>query len=798
MKYLNSELLKLTAASILVIALSACGGAEDRKEKYLEKGKAYLNESNYDKARLEFKNVLQIDPKYAEAYFYMGQLSEENKDFKKSITNYRKAIELNPKYTLSKIKLSRIYVVAGTESFINEAKKLLIEINNEEPGNSEAALISATIEYKTGNKKKAVADLESVVKSDKNLVQGIGLLSTVYIVNGDEAKAIDLLSKGVADNPDAISLKLNLAKILTKNKEYLKAEKYLKQAIDIDPDKYSLKLALASFYASSGQTDKAESVLRAAIEQDDEDIHRYLMLVEMLVSKVSVQRGEDELSRAVKNKPDLYELKFALIKLYKKMGKSEAAKESLKKIIEEKSFNNEGLYARALLADYLFEEGEYGAAKSYVSEIIAEYPNNNEALLIKGKLALLDFNTVDAINSLRTVIKNDPKNAKVSLLLAQAHELNSESELAESELKRAIESNPVNDQVHVNYVQYLVGKGRVDEAASVADKALVYFKDSYDLMNLKLKIVASKGMEVEVVALLNRMEQADSTKADVNIMRGQYYLSKKEVVQALKQFEIGYNKSHDKYKPLQLIVRTYMSNKQPDKAIDRLQKNLDTNPDDAVANLIMGNIYLNQKKMIEARDKFSQSLKADESWFLPYKSLADSYLIENKFNKALDVYQNAINELKVKSPAQLQVAAIYEFQKEPAKAMEIYESILAENSFNRLAANNYASLLLDHGSESDMAKAFELVKGFEKIKKPAIQDTLGWAYAKTGDNVKAVEILKLVVSESPEIAIFRYHLGYALYQMGDKTAAKSHFEIAVSSGQKFTGKDKAAELLKSM
>ena len=55
----------VTGVALLLAAslLTACGGKEERKAKYLEKGKAYLAEKNYDKAEIEFKNVLQIDPK---------------------------------------------------------------------------------------------------------------------------------------------------------------------------------------------------------------------------------------------------------------------------------------------------------------------------------------------------------------------------------------------------------------------------------------------------------------------------------------------------------------------------------------------------------------------------------------------------------------------------------------------------------------------------------------------------------------------------------------------------------------
>jgi len=798
MKYLISGLLKYTAASILVVSLVACGGAEERKVKYLEKGKAYLADKNYDKAKIEIKNVLQIDPKFAEAYFIMGQIEELNKEYGRALGLYKKAIELNPDYNLAKVKLSKIYVIAGTNDFIEEAKKLLADVKKVEPENSEVDLILATIDYKTGSKNKAISALEKVVAKNKNLEDGISLLATLYVSDERENEAVKLLTKGVSDNSGNIPLRIFLAKLLAKNKNIVEAEKYLKQAISIDPEKYSLQFALSSFYSSSNQDDKAEAVLRKSIEQNEEDAQRYLVLVEFLASRVSAKKGAEELEKAIKNKPELYSLKFAQVQFYEKLGKIDKIKEVLNQIIAEKSYEVEGVRARILMAKYLLNEGDQSGAKVYVDEVIEEYPNNNDALLIISKLALINVDAITAINGLRTVVKNDPKNAEASLLLAQAHELNNESSLAENELKKAIEVNPVNDQVHANYARYLSSKGRVDEAISVIDKALTYFKDNYQLMDIKLKILASQGKESEVVSLLNIMEQANESNAEVNITKGQYHLSKREIPQAIEQFESAYQKSQNKFKPLQLIVKSYMVNNQPEKAQERLQKILDKTPDDPVSNLLMGQLYLVQKKTAEARKMFTKASKAAENWLPPYTSLAASYMAENDPNKALDIYQSALTKLKNKVPVLMQMAAIYERQGNFAKAMETYKTILVENPTNKLVANNYASLLLDHGKESDSSKALELAKGFEKLQQPALQDTLGWAYAKTGDSAKAVEILKPIVEKAPKIAVFRYHLGFALYSLGDKAAAKSHLEIATASKQNFPGKDKATELLKSI
>ena len=55
--------------SILVIALVACGGPEERKAKYRVLAQEYLEAGNYPKARVALRNVLKIDPKDAGAYF---------------------------------------------------------------------------------------------------------------------------------------------------------------------------------------------------------------------------------------------------------------------------------------------------------------------------------------------------------------------------------------------------------------------------------------------------------------------------------------------------------------------------------------------------------------------------------------------------------------------------------------------------------------------------------------------------------------------------------------------------------
>ena len=70
---------KIIGISILssVLVLSGCGGGEERQEEYLTRAQEYFDEDNMDKAKIEAKNVLQINPKNAEARYLLGMINEQ-------------------------------------------------------------------------------------------------------------------------------------------------------------------------------------------------------------------------------------------------------------------------------------------------------------------------------------------------------------------------------------------------------------------------------------------------------------------------------------------------------------------------------------------------------------------------------------------------------------------------------------------------------------------------------------------------------------------------------------------------
>ena len=53
---------------MISLILFSCASDEEKKAAHFEKGLAYFEKGDYKAARLEFKNAIQIDAKYTQAY----------------------------------------------------------------------------------------------------------------------------------------------------------------------------------------------------------------------------------------------------------------------------------------------------------------------------------------------------------------------------------------------------------------------------------------------------------------------------------------------------------------------------------------------------------------------------------------------------------------------------------------------------------------------------------------------------------------------------------------------------------
>lgn len=98
------------AATLLVYG---CGGAEERQADYYQRAQDLFDEGNYQKARIEVRNVLQINPNNADGRYLMALLEEKERNWRGMYGNLNAALEADADHVLSRIKLAQFLVASG-------------------------------------------------------------------------------------------------------------------------------------------------------------------------------------------------------------------------------------------------------------------------------------------------------------------------------------------------------------------------------------------------------------------------------------------------------------------------------------------------------------------------------------------------------------------------------------------------------------------------------------------------------------------------------------------------------------
>jgi tetratricopeptide (TPR) repeat protein len=791
----------LCLAALIVVG---CGGAEQRKAKYLERGKEYFAQESYDKALVELKNVLQIDPKDAEAYYLLGKVEEQKENWQQAFGNYSRAVELNPNHTNALYKLGLVYYLTGDTGKASEKVDEILKI---QPNNLYGRTLRAAIMYKKGDKNGAIRETEKILTEDPSLVEAINSLSSIYVKMGDQDKAIEVLDKGIVVNPKNIPLRLQLAGMLSEKKETRRAEEVLQEIISLQPGKLTHRLSLAAFYAQHKLDDKVEKVLRDAVQSDPEDPNRYFILADFLVKHAKADKAEEELRSAIKAHPKNYRIRLGLSRLYESMGETDKSVQTYRETIDAAGVDPTGLTARNRLANLLAQQGKRGEAGTLIEEVLKENPGDNDALLTKGKLALINRDTQGAITAFQSVLKDQPSLVDAYVFLSEAHMLRNEQELAMQNLHTAIKQNPKSVAPHLALARIFAHKSDLGAVAQQIEQALEIAPNDLEVLQAKAEYLRLKNDSKGLQVVLEKIRNGNPDVALGYYQLGQLYLLQKKFDSAIHEFELAMERTQDISQPLSSIVSANLQQGKPEKAIARLNDLLKKAPNQLLTKApnqsftynLLGEVYAHLKKYGEAEQSYRKAIESNPKWNLPYANLAKLFLLKGNIAMVGQVYQQGLNENPDDSQLLLALADYYGATRDYDKAITAYERILRTNADNDVAANNLASLLADNKTDDQSLKrALELAKRFESSPQPTYMDTLGWVYYKSGDIGKAAVLFEKVVKQDPNVPVYQYHLGMAYHKQGKTAEAKKQLVKAVGSKSSFVGVDEARTILSQM
>jgi len=142
-------------------------------QKYLEKypddpsawvglGLGYEDQKKFPDAQKAFESALRADPKFAEAEYQLGVITELSGNSAAASQHYERALEMNPEHASAMMKLGKLYLEAGQ---YERARDVLLKAESIAPQDRETEYDLALVYSKLGNHEEAKAHMAKFQKA---------------------------------------------------------------------------------------------------------------------------------------------------------------------------------------------------------------------------------------------------------------------------------------------------------------------------------------------------------------------------------------------------------------------------------------------------------------------------------------------------------------------------------------------------------------------------------------------------------------------------------------------------------
>jgi tetratricopeptide (TPR) repeat protein len=318
----------------------------------MQAGIAADKQRQFDVAVTEYRKVTELEPTYADGFISLGQAYMEKHEFGSAIAPLKHALEVSPESAPAHQLLGYALLVQG---YAAEAIPHLERVREK------TALGIAQIQ--TGQLTEAVTNLQAALAEHPNdpdilyyLGRASGLLSK---------QSIDTL---LAAYPDSARAHQAMGENYFVLRNMPDAEKEYREALQLRPDVPEVHLELGEVYAGAFKWDKAEEEFRAQAKLQPGNAEAAYRLGAALLEQGKAHEARAELLRADKLMPDMPETLYSLGKAASLEGDAGAAEKEWTKLLAIEKESSLAAQAHFALAGLYRKQGKTAAAKHEIEE----------------------------------------------------------------------------------------------------------------------------------------------------------------------------------------------------------------------------------------------------------------------------------------------------------------------------------------------------------------------------------------------------------------------------------------------
>jgi tetratricopeptide (TPR) repeat protein len=781
--------IRIVAIVLAVLAgLASCSrDPEVVKKRYLESGNKYFDKGRYKEASIQYRNALKRDPKYGAAHYKLALVSLQMGDVASAVSSLRRALEPGmlprdqPDYWNALVKLTELYLAYGNgeKALVDEVDTFTGDLLKHDPNSFDAHRLKADLNYTWA--------LDAY--KNKRTEAGVAFLDA----------ATEEYRKADSIKPGQQGVSMQLARVLSAKRDFAGAEAVFRRTIEKDKTYQSAYVELYRLLVFQNKLAPAEELLKSAFANNPK-MYGYLTLLAM--HYYGQQRRDDMLNVLNQIKSHARDFDQAYLTVgdfYLRMGDGDAAireyKEGLAK--DTKDAKRKSDYRKRVI-EVLMRQGKRSDAAEINAQILKETPNDNDARGLAATFLLDKGNIAQALAELQAVVTRAPDNPVSRYNLGRAHAAMGEAEQARQQYMKAIELRPDYVRARLALAQLQVGRGEFDAALKTAEAVLAIDKGNGSARLIESAALMGQKKFGDSHLMLDAMLKINPASPDVLFQLGVVNLAERKFKESEDAFRRAYQLNPANSRGLIGVVETYVAQNKYDEALKLLQAESDKAPNRSDLLMLLANTAVRAGKFDYGIQTFNRVLgqveKGGKQGDL-YLRIGETYRRKGDPSSAVQALQKARETLPANVVVLSTLGVVLNEAARMPEAKQVYEATLKIEPNNALVLNNLAFLLAETGGDLDdaLTKATQAKRMLPALHE--ISDTLGWIYLKKNLPDSAIEIFKDLVSKEPSHSTYRYHLGMAYSQKGDKTNALDQLREALKYNPPKAEKDKIQQLI---
>ncbi|MDX2180112.1 MAG: tetratricopeptide repeat protein [Bryobacteraceae bacterium] len=760
---------------LLLAALALFAGACNRdpkvqRQKYLESGNRYFNNSKFKEASIMYRRALQQDMRFGEAYYRLGLSELRLGRPVDALRALQRAVELEPDNQDAPAKLAELFLAAYTSNPKHPAEFL----------------------------KEVEDNAKKILTRNPKSYDGLRLRGYVNLAKKDLDGAVADFRAANEAKPNQPDLTLVLCQTLVAKNEAAEAEKIARAEIERERGYAPLYDLLYALYARGNRIPEAEEILKLKSSNNPRNPVFILQLAGHYIATKNPAAMQQQIERITSNSKDFPTGRLLVGDFFFRIRQLDKAMEQYRTGLASAKDSDKPLY-RKREVEVLVAQGKVTEANALVAELLKANPKDDDALAIRGALALRSGSREQiqqAINDLQSVVSRSPENPVLRFNLARALLAKGELDQARVQLLEAIKLRADFVPPRLALAQIYVTKGDFPNAQATANEIL-----QYDPNNVAGKLLRSSSLiglkqYVEARQELNALLDTNPALADAQFQLGMVNYGEGKLKDAEAAFRKLYQTTPNDPRGLLGTVESLVSQKDFPKAMEMLNAEIKKAPERQDLRLALANTAYRAKNFDMAIEEYKKLIEKNPKEINLMIRLGEAYRLKGDPRAAISIVQKAEAMAPPNNPVPtLTLAMLLETVGEMDKSKPHYEKVLQIEPDNAMALNNLAYIMAEQGTNLDQALTM-VQKAKQKLpNNPEVADTLGWIYIKKNLADSAIGIFTDLVRTNPERSTFHYHLAMAYFQKGDKPKAKQILQTALSKNPAKPEEAKIRELM---